>query len=122
MLIQKIRLNNIGFEGHKELLDKVDTDFYTGKVVDRQHRTVEHILPKSKGGMNDIKNYAMTDIFINTKRTNTDLKKWLTIHPEYLENMRNYINKYWNTLIDHVFHGREVNKTVKKLINIDLHI
>lgn len=115
-------INLISFLGHKELLDKIDTDFYTGKRVQRQHRTVEHILPKSFGGENNISNYAMVDSYINSQRSNIGLKNWILLHPEYLKNMKKYVLKYWDTIIDNVKHGQEVNNTVKKLTNIDLYL
>jgi len=122
MLMGKINSGPyIHFGSHKQLLNSIDTDFYTGKFVDRNHRSTEHILPKSKNGKSNIKNYAMTDIFVNSKRSNYSLEQWLYIHPDYLENMRAYIEKYWNTIIDKVKHGKEVKKTLKKL-NIEIYI
>ncbi len=44
----------------------------------------------------NIFNYAMTDRFINSERGNMPLANWISIHPEYLQNMKNYVKKYWN--------------------------
>lgn len=111
---------NIPFIGCKDLLKEVDIDFYTGKFVPKKFRSTEHIKPKSKGGRNNILNYAMSDRQINSERGNMSLDKWIKIHPDYLQNMKNYVKKYWNIKILGVNHGEEVNNTVKKISNIDL--
>lgn len=110
----------ISFLGCKPLTSKIDTDFYTGKFVDKCHRTVEHITPKSKGGRSNIKNYAMTDSYINSKRSNTDMQGWLDKNPSFLDNMKNYVKKYFKLKILGINHGEEIAKTVKKKYNIDL--
>lgn len=110
----------VSFLGCKPLIDTVDTDFYTGKLVKVKNRSVEHILPKSKGGKNNIINYAMSDKTVNSERSNMSMQSWLNIHPDYLENMKKYVKKYWNTTILDVKHGQEVNKTLNKKYGINL--
>jgi len=68
--------NGISFEGHKKLMELVDTDFYTGNIVPKNLRNTEHILPKSKGGANKIYNYAMADRYINSECGNIPLEEW----------------------------------------------
>lgn len=110
----------ISFTGCKPLIKAVDTDFYTGEFVPERYRSVEHILPKSKGGKNNISNYAMTSSDINGKRGNMSLTDWILRYPIFLNNMKNYVNKYFNTEIKGVEHGKEVAKTIKDKYNIDL--
>lgn len=105
----------IVFLGCRELTRKIDTDFYTGKYVPLKQRSTEHILPKSKGGRSLITNYAMTDVKLNSLRGNLNLKEWLEIHPDYLNNMKSYIKKYWNTPLKGVRYGKEIQRTLKKL-------
>ena len=112
--------NNLSFKGCKALTKGVEIDFYTGRYVEPRKRTTEHIIPKSKGGRNDIRNYAMVETSINTERGNKPLLYWLKEHPDYLENMKTYVLIYWNKLINGVRHGEEVAKTVKKIIGIDI--
>ena len=87
---------NISFIGCRPLLKEIDTDFYTGKFVSEKYRSVEHIKPKSKGGKDNISNYAMSDRLINSERGNMPLENWIKIHPDYLQNMKNYVKKYWD--------------------------
>lgn len=110
----------LSFLGFKPLTDNVCTDFYTGKFVKPKFRSVEHILPKSKGGKNNIRNYAMSDRQVNSERGNMPMKSWLNIHPDYLQNMKNYVKKYMGFNIDGIDHGKEVAKTVNEKYHIDL--
>lgn|SRR5574344_64363 len=110
----------LSFCGYKPLTSVVSTDFYTGKFVKEKCRSVEHILPKSKGGKNNIRNYAMSDKNINSERGNMSMQSWLSIHPDFLQNMKNYVKKYFNLKIDNINHGQEVVKTVKEKYHIDL--
>lgn len=114
------KIFNVSFIGCKELMREIDTDFYTGRFVPEKFRSTEHIKPKSKGGGNNILNYAMSDREVNSERGNMPLEKWIKIHPDYLQNMKNYVKKYWNIKILGVNHGEEVNNTVRRISNIDL--
>ena len=109
----------VNFTGHHVLLTKIDTDFYSGKFVPLAQRSTEHILPKSKGGKNNIVNYAMVERNLNSDRGNIPLKQWLNIHPDFLQNMQNYIKKYWDIIIDGKQYGKEIQQTLSKMdINI----
>ena len=110
----------INFLGYRPITIKVDTDFYTGKFVKIQHRTIEHIVPHSKGGKSIPENYAMTDTYINSKRGNMEMDEWLNLNPKYLDNMKKYVLKYWNLIINKKKHGEQVAKTVLEHYNIDL--
>ena len=110
----------VSFLGCKQLVESVNTDFYTGKFVPRNKRSVEHIKPKSKGGANNISNYAMADRDVNSDRGNMPLNKWMRQNPKVVENMRNYCLKYWDLDILGVKHGQQVNKVVKNLTGINL--
>lgn len=108
------------FTSYKPLTEKVSTDFYTGKGLSKKRKSIEHLLPKSKGGVSTLSNYAVTDKAINNARGNMDMNKWLRIHPDYLQNMKNYVKKYLSLVINGLNHGEEVYKTVKKISGIDL--
>lgn len=110
----------LSFCGCRALTSVIDTDFYTGRFVKESNRSVEHILPKSKGGKNNIKNYAMSNKKINSERGNMPMQSWIKLHPNFLKNMKNYVLKYFNKNIDGIKHGEEVAKTVKEKYGIDL--
>ncbi len=44
---------------------------YTGKVLDKKNATVDHVLPKSRGGTNDWTNLALTSKELNSKKGNS---------------------------------------------------
>lgn len=110
----------ISFLGYKPITRHISMDFYTGEFVNKEDRSIEHIVPKSKGGRNNPINYAMVSKHINSLRGNMDLDVWLKLHSEYLDNMKRYIKKYWNFKIKNKSHGQEVAKTVLKAYNINL--
>jgi 5-methylcytosine-specific restriction endonuclease McrA len=45
-------------------------DQYTGKPLDRKVATMDHVIPKSRGGSNDWTNLVLTSRDINTKKGN----------------------------------------------------
>ena len=100
---------------NRALLRKIDTDFYTGKFLRREDRSVEHILPRSKGGKNDVFNITVTDKRINTERGNMDLARWFRIHPEYAEGAHQFICKYWDAPIQGVKYGQAILKTITRM-------
>ena len=112
--------NSISFEGHHQLMKKVRVDFYTGKQVPIENRSTEHIVPRSKGGASNIKNYAMIDKNVNCERGNLDLPDWLKIHPDFFDNMKSYVKRYYRLKLGDVFHGETIIDTIRKAYGIDL--
>lgn len=49
-------------------------DYWTGKKIPFKRATLEHVIPKSKGGKDSWKNLAISDKDINNSRGNTDVK------------------------------------------------
>ncbi len=43
---------------------------YTGKVLDRKNATIDHVLPKSRGGSDEWTNLALTSRELNSKKGN----------------------------------------------------
>lgn len=101
------------------LLKRVDTDFFKGGFIEKAKRSVDHLKPKSKGGRNSITNYVVTDSFLNSQKSNKDLKAF--IKPSMIENMRAYVHKYFNMTIGGIQnYGEQIAKTVKREAGIDL--
>ena len=46
-------------------------DQYTGKPLDKKDATMDHVIPKSRGGSNDWTNLVLTSREINTKKGNS---------------------------------------------------
>lgn len=111
----------VSFGGHyRPITSRITTDFYTGLFVDRDRRSVEHLVPRSKGGRDEVQNYVMVDAELNRQRDNMSLHQWLKLHPNYIRNMKRYVIKYWNILFNGNPHGESVAQTVKRAYGIDL--
>lgn len=55
--------------------------------------SVEHILPKSCGGADDMSNFGGATAYINSARKSIELDKWAIIHPEVRDNCQKYVNR-----------------------------
>jgi hypothetical protein len=104
------------FMGHKPLKRLVEIDFYTGKIIKENKKSIEHIKPKSKGGASKLFNYAIVEKSLNFERGNMDLKNWFKIHPNYKNNARAYTFKYWFLDVCGIPYGKTIHKTLMKEI------
>ncbi len=106
---------NLGINfGYKSpLKDVVDVCAYTGKKLTRKARTLEHIHPHSRGGVNFISNYLIAEAPINRARGNMRFDKWLRKKPEVIGHIQDYLNKFRGLKV----HGRDYVETVKHTLN-----
>lgn len=74
--------------------------------------TVEHILPRSKGGANNIKNYLAVCADCNNKRGNKNFKEWLKSKPSLIENIKFYLSPLKNEWLEGVDYVKEVSNTM----------
>ena len=103
--------------GHKSIiktlykngeLPTVTKDIY-GKPLSADTVTLEHIIPKSKGGKSSLKNYALANAEDNFKRSSDDILKHTT---------KTNINEYLDQFVGVVkknFNGDEYIKNIKNL-------
>ena len=95
-------------------LPSVKFDIYGKKI---KQATVDHIIPKSKGGKSILSNYAIADATNNMNRSNSSILAYTTI-----ENIRAYYEQFRNIALpnlngnDYIEQGK---KTFKKL-NIEI--
>lgn len=59
----------------------------TGHKLKKEYLSVDHTIPKVRGGKSDIYNYSLMDSFINNKRGAKPLKQFID-----LESLIEYIN------------------------------
>ena len=83
----------------------------TGHVLQKDYITVDHTIPKSKGGKSNLYNYSLMDSFVNNKRGNKPLKSFVDLESlvEYISVMldvktpdldgADYIKKWLKTLL-----------------------
>lgn len=90
-------VDNVSF-GYKSVLKK---DFergfiplkrdITGRPLRKGYLSVDHTIPKAKGGKSNIYNYSLMDSFINNKRGSKPLKSYIDLASlvEYINVMIN---------------------------------
>lgn len=87
--------------GYRSKLKKlIALDAYTGEALPHYNKTaqkkfarsVDHILPHSKGGKNTDANYLVTSISTNAKRGNQDFDEWLKDNPGTAEHIQEYLD------------------------------
>lgn len=81
---------------------------FTGEEL--KHASIDHILPKSKGGKNEIGNYVLTNCKENTARGNRNIDYYITANEQ---GMLDYI-KWFET---HKVEGFDCIGYIRKVIN-----
>lgn len=96
----------------KGKLPTVEYGFYGDKLT-KKNVTLEHILPRSKGGRSILENYALASREKNQARGNRDIKDYIDI-----ETVRNYLKQFIGVHLPG-FNGnkyvRQVKNTLRKL-------
>lgn len=109
-------INSISFQGYnwrvKKLFDQgklptVKHDI-SGRKLTKDNRTVDHIIPKSKGGKVIDENVMLATAEFNSLRGNRDIKDFITA-----ENFVKWANQYLDINID----GFNGTKYIKGIIN-----
>ena len=103
--------------GHKSIiktlykngeLPTVTKDIY-GKPLSADTVTLEHIIPKSKGGGSNLKNYALANAEDNFKRSSQDIMQHTT-----KANINEYLDQFTG-IIKQGFDGDVYIKNIKNL-------
>lgn len=96
----------------KEVKYGIYGDKLTKKTV-----SLEHIVPKSKGGKTELSNLALASKRMNHARSNKPIKDFLTA-----ENLTRYIEQFINIKIpefDGVKYVKELLKSINKALDIE---
>lgn len=107
--------------GYKSVLKKewrkgkmpfVIKDIY-GDVLIRGQETIEHVIPKSKGGKSRLSNYALANAENNIRRSNSDLSNFIP-----LDTIKDYLKQFEGIKLPK-FNGddyiKNLTKTLKKI-------
>ena len=97
-------------------LPSVQVDIY-GKSIkpDMKDLTIEHIVPKVKGGKSKLINYALANYLDNQKRSSGELLKYTTI-----ENIKNWYSQFKGVILPN-FNGDEyIKEGIKNLKKINI--
>ena len=99
-------------EWQKGNLPKVTRDIY-GDVLIKGQETIEHIIPKSKGGKSALSNYALANAGNNFRRSNFDLGSFTNT-----DIIKGYLKQFEGIELPN-FNGDEyikgLTKTLKKI-------
>ena len=61
----------------------------TGQKLQKGYASIDHTIPKSKGGKSEINNYSLMDVVINNKRGSKPIKQYID-----LESLIEYIRVF----------------------------
>ena len=89
-------------------LPTVVKDIY-GKPLNADTVTLEHIIPKSKGGKSNLKNYALANAEDNFKRSSQDIMQHTT-----KSNINQYLDQFTG-IVKQGFNGDDYIKNIKNL-------
>ena len=116
--------NNVNF-GYKSILKdlfksgELPTVKYGlyGKKLNNQNCSLEHLIPKSKGGPNTLNNYALADKFENSRRGDRNIKDYLTTKmiADYLIQFVDVKVDYITGIFDGNRYAYDLIQTFKKL-------
>lgn len=94
----------------KGLLPTVKVDV-AGNKLTKKNVTLDHIIPKSKGGKSCTGNYMLAEKKFNWDRGNTPLKEWITP-----EGIVKYLNQFIGVRVKG-FNGDEYIKEILKTLD-----
>lgn len=80
--------NKLKTEWLQGKLPQLKHDFYDGSLLNPDTITLEHLLPKSKGGKTTLTNLVLTNYQNNYRRSNKDIRDYIN-----LEAARQYIEE-----------------------------
>ena len=112
MLINRTQPISFGYrsilktEWRKGNMPTVKKDIY-GDVLIKGQETIEHIIPKSKGGKSALSNYALANAGNNFRRSNFDLGSFTSVG-----NIKAYLKQYEGLKLPN-FDGDEYIKNLK---------
>ena len=113
MEIKPVSQVNFGYNNELKTLfkkGKLPTVRYdiSGRKLTKKNVTLDHVIPKSKGGKSVTENYMLATAEFNHMRGNKPLKDFMTN-----ANLVKYLNQFIDVVVDG-FHG---NKYIKGLLN-----
>jgi hypothetical protein len=88
-------------------LPSVVNDIYGDKLVDE---TLEHIIPKSKGGKSNLFNYALANAQTNHARSSDDIMKHTTF-----DNVYNWFKQFVDVNLPKLNGQEYITKTTRRL-------
>lgn len=73
------------------------------RLVSDSFGSIEHLLPQSKGGKDELANYGPASAYFNSRRGNVDLKDYLHQHPNIKQTCQYSVDKMIELANDGVF-------------------
>ena len=73
------------------------------RLVSDSFGSIEHLLPQSKGGRDELSNYGPASAYFNSRRGNVDLKDYLHQHPNIKQTCQYSVDKMIELANDGIF-------------------
>ena len=111
----KIKLDNksTSFGSHKEFKKMFKICSYSGGVFEPgDTKTLEHIIPESRGGEKILSNLIVVKRSVNSLRSSTPLGEFINKYPEVAKNILRTLEEFKGKIIDGVNWAKEVRKTL----------
>ncbi len=83
-------------------------------------KTIEHIIPKSRGGSDDLGNLICIRKDKNIERSSKSLNEYINEHPEVKQNIIDTVNSLSGKEIYGIIWSEEVKKTLYNEIGYDI--
>ena len=81
-----------------------------GRRLTKKNVTLDHIIPKSKGGKNITENYMLATKDFNHMRGNEPLRNYI-----FANNLVNYLNQFINVRVDHFIGNKYIQDVLATL-------
>lgn len=94
---------------------------YSGEGFEQHDtKTLEHIIPQSKGGKNEYSNYLIVKRSVNSRRSSKPLDEFIKENPEVKQNIIDTVKSKEGKIIEGINWADEVKKTLFKAIGYDI--
>lgn len=121
MQILPLNINELSFGSKKTFKKLFRKCTYSGEGFDKKDtKTIEHIIPLSEGGPNELSNYLVVKRSWNSKRSSVPLDVFIKENPQVKENIIRTIKEHEGEEIDGIIWSDAVKTTLKKAIGYDI--
>ncbi len=111
----------INFSSRKTFKKLFSTCAYSGEnFAQRDTKTIEHVVPQSRGGKNEYSNYLIVKRSINQDRSDIPLGEYIKLHPEAKDNIIQTVNSLEGQIIEGINWSKEIKKTLLNEIGYDI--
>ncbi len=121
LIINSYQNYYISFGAYKKFKKMFSTCAYSGETfVPGDTKTLEHIVPKVRGGQRDLVNLIVVKRSWNSLRSDMPLGEFIDKYPQVQKNILNTLDSLKGTIINGINWADEVKKTLFKETGKDI--